>query len=173
MYYYNKCGYMKVRLAEEKDINKIIDIYTNAVKFMRSYGNDKQWINGYPGLEDINIDILNKNLYVVENNDIIGVFALVFGKDESYDKIYDGNWINDNLPYATIHRIANNGEYKGILSIATNYALTKINNIRIDTHEINIPMIKSIQKNGYKKCGTIYLKKDGSPRLVYQLLKEE
>ena len=39
--------------------------------------------------------------------------------------------------------------------------------VRIDTHEDNIPMQNMIEKNGFKKCGIIYLL-DGNKRLAYE-----
>ena len=33
-------------------------------------------------------------------------------------------------------------------------------------------MQKQIEKNGFKKCGTIYVR-DGSPRIAYQWVKEK
>ena len=40
-------------------------------------------------------------------------------------------------------------------------------NLRIDTHEKNIPMQGCLAKNGFARCGIIYLE-DGDPRIAYQ-----
>jgi len=165
---------MEIRKAKNEDINRIVEIYEISKKFMRDNGNDMQWIGNYPGFESIQEDIKNNNAYIIINNDIIvGVFTLIIGKDPSYDYLEGGNWLDDSLPYGTIHRIASSFMCKGILDEAVKYSLNIINNIRIDTHEVNIPMQKAIIKLGFTKCGTIYLKSDGTPRYVYQLMKGE
>jgi RimJ/RimL family protein N-acetyltransferase len=48
-----------------------------------------------------------------------------------------------------------------------NYCLTKINNIRVDTHTNNIPMQRAVGRAGFKRCGIICVA-DGSPRIAYQ-----
>ena len=45
-------------------------------------------------------------------------------------------------------------------------------NVRIDTHADNIPMQGAIANQGFTKCGIIHVE-DGSPRLAYQLVKQQ
>ena len=40
-------------------------------------------------------------------------------------------------------------------------------NIRVDTHADNKTMQRLIEKNGFTKCGTIYVK-NGTARIAYQ-----
>ena len=56
---------------------------------------------------------------------------------------------------------------KGVFRECLAYCMSRISNIRIDTHKDNIPMQKMLEKNGFLQCGTIRLS-DGSPRLAYQ-----
>lgn len=157
---------MNIRLAKPEDLREIQDIYDLAKSFMREQRNMKQWVNGYPSDEILLKDIANNNLYVVEEEEIKAVFALIYGDDPTYSYI-EGKWLNDN-PYGTIHRIASGKEFKDTLKIVTKFALLKTNDVRIDTHEDNAVMRHVVLKNGYKYCGVIYLA-NGDPRFAYQL----
>ncbi len=161
---------MIIKNAEKSQIEEILRVYEDAKSFMRKNGNNLQWINGYPSVETVLKDLQENNLYVIEENDqIVGVFTLIIGIDPSYLSI-DGKWLND-LPYGTIHRIASNFKTKGILKEAVHYAFDKIDNVRIDTHEVNIPMQKAIEKLNFQKCGIIHLVSDGTPRIAYQKVR--
>ena len=158
---------MIIKHAQKSEISEILAVYDKAKSFMRQNGNHLQWINGYPSYNDVLEDINNNNLYVMKVNSlIVGVFAFIIGEDPSYSYI-EGNWLN-NEKYGTIHRIASNFEVKGILEKAVEFCFSKINNLRIDTHEVNYPMQNAILKNGFTKCGIIYLVSDNTPRIAYQ-----
>jgi hypothetical protein len=92
------------------------------------------------------------------------------GIEPNYQRIENGKWIN-NESYITLHRIASDGKVKGIFKSIMEYCKTISDNIRIDTHENNLIMQKLIEKNGFKKCGTIYVA-DGTPRIAYQWTKK-
>lgn len=47
------------------------------------------------------------------------------------------------------------------------WCFQQIPNIRVDTHEANVPMQKLLMKNDYQKCGIIYVN-DGTPRVAFQ-----
>ncbi len=156
-----------IRLANNNDIDKIIEIYHQAKAFMDNNGNSTQWVNNYPQKELLYDDIKNKNLYVyIDEDDIFAVFCYFVGEEPTYKKIYDGNWLNEN-EYGVIHRIAVNLYGKGIASKCIQWCFEQCKNLRIDTHPNNIPMQKTILKNGFTHCGTIK-KEDGSIRLAYQ-----
>lgn len=40
-------------------------------------------------------------------------------------------------------------------------------NLRGDTHERNLPMRRAFERNGFERCGTIWVE-DGTPRIAYQ-----
>ena len=63
------------------------------------------------------------------------------------------------------------GKVKGIFNCAIRYCKGISDNIRIDTHKSNLIMQNLIEKNGFEKCGTIYVA-DGSPRIAYQWVKK-
>ena len=68
--------------------------------------------------------------------------------------------------YGTIHRVAAGSRVKGLLGAVLDFCEKRIDNVRIDTHENNKIMQHILEKNGYIKCGRIYIE-DGSPRIAY------
>jgi hypothetical protein len=157
---------MEVRLALPDDLNDIFEVYETARQYMLRTGNPTQWGTDYPPEDMLREDVAAKRLYVaVENGKIHGAFAFFLGDDPTYAYI-EGAWKNA-LPYGTIHRIASDGELKGVFRRCLNYCLKTIGNIRIDTHADNLTMQHVLEKNGFEKCGVIYVV-DGSPRVAYQ-----
>ena len=67
---------MTIRLAEEKDINRIMEIYAFARNFMAKNGNPNQWgSTNWPPLDLIKNDIENQKLFLcINENKIVGVF---------------------------------------------------------------------------------------------------
>lgn len=140
------------------DLDTITEIYASARKFMAESGNPNQWTDGYPDYQDVANDMLDYNLYVIRDDDkIVGVFAFILGEEPTYNVIENGSWHYD-LPYGTIHRIASTGKVKNISEIAFNYCLEKVNYLRIDTHQDNIPMQNAVKRFGFKECGTIHVR---------------
>lgn len=158
---------MTIRLAEPDDLNTILHIYAYAREQMRLTGNPKQWGDGNPPPETVREDIRRKRSYVIlSQNSICGVFVFIIGADPTYQRIENGAWLNDE-PYGTIHRIAGNGQEKGILSTALSFCEKRTDNIRIDTHADNKIMQHLLKKYGFKRCGHIYVE-DGTQRIAYQ-----
>ena len=161
---------MYVRKAKNKDLNKIMDIYRIAQDFMIESGNPNQWGHSYPTEEMIKDDINNGVCHVIcEDENPHAVFALFDGVEPTYEYIENGEWTNDD-EYVTVHRIASDGKLHGIFKFAIDYCKGISDNIRIDTHNSYIIMQKQIEKNSFKKCGSIYVD-DGSPRIAYQWSK--
>ena len=161
---------MNIKLCTANEIDKIMQIYDTARSFMRENGNKNQWVNGYPSKELIMEDIrLNRFYGVYDGDELIGVFMLLAGEDPTYKKIYEGNWLN-NEEYVVIHRIATILHGKGVADACNEFALSKCNNLRIDTSSENSVMQRSLAKNGFRYCGIIYLE-NGDPRLAYQKSK--
>lgn len=158
---------MNIRKTVTEDLNAVVKIYENARQFMRESGNKNQWI-GRPDENDVMHDIESGNGYVVEGygGEIIGAFFFCCGDDPTYKIIYDGKWINDTA-YGVIHRIAVKHHGCGIADFIYNYCFNIRQNLKIDTHKDNIPMQKSLLKNGFKYCGIIHLE-NGDERLAFQ-----
>ena len=161
-----------IRRSTTEDIPDILRIFESARKYMRLNNNHKQWNDSYPGENDILNDISERNSYVGidAEGELIMTFSFILGEDPTYRNIYGGNWLNDER-YGTIHRIASNGKTGGILNSACEFCLQKIDNIRIDTHEDNIPMLRALENLGFIRCGIINCR-DGSPRIAFQKIKE-
>lgn len=162
---------MKIRQAVECDLPEIFSIYETARNFMATNGNEEQWGKEHPKEEILREDIEKGQLYLVMQNDrICGAFALVVGADPTYARIDGGHW-RRKTDYLTIHRLASNRIAKGIFTACLELAKQKSTYLRIDTHEKNGVMRHLLQKNGFRFCGTIYVR-DGSPRLAYDYFVE-
>lgn len=158
---------MENRHTVLEELNKVMTIYDHARQYMRQNGNHNQWINGYPEIELIAKDIDEKRSYVcVDEDEIVGVFCFTIGIDPTYLKIYEGDWL-DEEPYGVVHRIASASHKKGVASFCLDWCYKQCGNIRIDTHEDNFVMQNLLLKNGYLRCGTIYLE-SGAPRVAFQ-----
>lgn len=158
---------MEVRKAKIEEFEEIKVIYQKARDFMVKSGNLSQWANIEQLQNDVLNDIKTGNCYLcIDDNKIAGVFCFFVGNDPTYNKIYDGEWLN-NKPYAAIHRIVVSIHQKGIATKCIQWCLSQFSNIKIDTHRDNIPMQKTILKNGFKYCGII-ITRDGTERLAYQ-----
>lgn len=158
---------MEIRNTTLENLDNVMKIYANARQYMRENGNMNQWVNGYPSMELITKDINNKFSYVcLDDNKIVGTFCFIQGVDPTYINIYEGKWLNED-PYGVIHRIASDRHQKGVASYCLAWCINQCKNIKIDTHRDNIIMQNLLIKNGYTKCGIIYLE-DGSERIAYQ-----
>lgn len=158
---------MIIRKTTITDVAAAAEIYDMARSFMRKSGNMEQWNNGHPNAEDILRDIESGTSYVcVEEGEIIAVFFFKIGNDPTYDKIYDGAWKKDG-EYGVIHRIAVKYNGRGLADKIYAHCYSLHQNLRIDTHRDNIPMQRSLTKNGFEYCGIIYIE-DGNERLAYQ-----
>ena len=171
---------MLVRKTKKDDVKKICEIIDQAKQYMKNNKID-QWQNGYPNETSITNDINNGNCYVlIDNEKIVATAAIIYDKDPNYDIIYEGKWITD-LPYVVIHRIATKQEYRNKGYASKIIELTKkdmenknIHSLRIDTHEYNFPMQKMLSKNGFTKCGIIYLNgimDNVNKRFAYEYVK--
>ena len=156
-----------IRNADLSDLKEIMDIYEYARKFMKQTGNRNQWANKFPPENLIKEDIEKKQLYIIEKSGFIcGVFAFIIGNDPTYSIIKNGEWLSYEK-YGTVHRVASNGKSKGIFIEIITFCESKISHLRIDTHKDNKIMQHLIEKNGFYKCGIIYVT-DGTPRFVYE-----
>ena len=87
------------------------------------------------------------------NVEVIGVSVNSDVSDEPVnDEIYKGasNRVNNLIKYA--EEICRQN---------------KVNSLKVDTHEENIPMQNLLKKNGFKYCGIIYLE-DGGKRVAFE-----
>ncbi|MBO7174191.1 MAG: N-acetyltransferase [Spirochaetaceae bacterium] len=166
---------MKIRKTQLGDFDAVLGIYAQARGFMRKTGNPSQWGDTWPPQDLIHADIQQQKSYVCvketkekasgTTEEILAVFFLEVAEDPTYAEIYEGSWLEENRPYGVVHRIASLGQGAG--GFCLEWALAECGNIRIDTHEANLPMRSLLKKLGYTYCGMIYTH-DGTSRLAYQ-----
>ena len=158
---------MKIRNAVISELEEILAIYELARAFMKETGNPDQWRNTYPTPQIVKDDIKKEELYVLYDEEgIEGVFVFINGPDPSYDYI-DGNWLDDE-PYCAVHRVASAQKKKGVLRAVMDYAFSRSDSIKIDTHKDNAVMQHQLEKYGFKRCGIIFLE-NGEHRIAYQM----
>jgi len=156
----------------EQDVERIMEIYAYARKFMAEHGNPNQWgPRNWPPEELIHKDIQAGHSYVCLNDagTVIGTFFFIQGKDiePTYQVITGGSWLDDS-PYGVVHRIAGDRSEKGIGEFCLNWAYAQCGHLRIDTHGDNTVMQNLLKKLGFIHCGTIYVYEDHDPRLAYE-----
>ena len=144
---------MNIRKATPVDLNRLMEIFDAARRFMAKTGNPNQWINGYPQRELIADEISRGDCYVCENKEgkAIGTFCFVPSPDPNYTRI----------------RIASDGSEKGIFQACVNWCALHDSNLRADTHADNKVMQHLLEQNGFTRCGIIYVA-NGTPRIAYQ-----
>ena len=157
----------RMRKTRPEDIDAVMALYDVGRARMRDTGNTEQWTNGYPHRYMIEEDVKLGRSYVYEEDGVLhAVFALIWGEDPTYAQI-DGEWLSDKTPYGTVHRIATDGQLPGLGSYCLNWCLELCGSIRIDTHEDNVLMRRTLDKLDFAYCGTI-LCDEGTPRCAYQ-----
>lgn len=158
---------MTIRKSTNNDIDRIMEIYDRARKFMAESGNGSQWTQGYPRVELVHNDILGGKSHVCLDGDcIVAVFYFSVEDEPTYKNINEGAWLDDST-YGVVHRIAVDSHEKGIASFCLGWCYGQIPNIRIDTHKNNRAMIRVFEKNGYAYCGIVHMD-DGSERIAFQ-----
>lgn len=174
--YMEKRDNMEFRKSEYVDIDNIIEIIEEG-KVSLKKAQIPQWTDGYPNRETIMEDIDKGYSYVLVNNgEIVGTAALIYGVEETYKKIFEGEWLSELEECAILHRVAIKESEKGkslavrIIEFVQEDAKAKgMESIRIDTHRKNKSMRKMIEKSGFEYCGIIYLE-DGSERIAFEKL---
>ena len=119
-----------------------------------------------PELLEEDIDTNRLFVYMI-NGQMQAVFAFILGEDPTYKVIEDGQWLNDTLPYGTLHRLASAGESKGVGKAVVEWCLEHCESLRADTHADNKVMQHLLESEGFTRCGIIHVE-DGTPRIAYQ-----
>lgn len=161
---------MEIRLAEEKDLPEILEIYEHARAFMAEHGNPRQWgMTKWPPEPLLLQDIRNRNLYVCAKD---GITAAVFfykaghSVEPTYRKI-EGSWTGDE-DYGVVHRIASSGKVRGAGSFCINWAYQQCGHLRMDTHPDNTVMQNLLTRLGFRRTGIIHVEEDNDPRYAYE-----
>ena len=164
---------MTIRKTIESDIPALLGIYEMARRYMHAEGNLGQWSDNYPSAETVFADMERGGSYVCldDNGAVAGTFFFVLGDDPTYSIIYEGSWKNE-LPYGVIHRIASNGNIKGLLHKVLDFCFTQTDVIRIDTHRDNKTMIGRLTDYGFEYCGIIHIA-NGDERKAFMKTKQK
>lgn len=162
---------MRIRAAKGADLSAIMDVLEAAKGIMRESGNTGQWVNGYPSREVVQADIDAGYGFVVldDSGSLAGYFAFIPSPEPTYARIFQGEWLDDTLPYHVVHRIGSYPHVHGVFRTIMDWCFSRDCNIRIDTHRDNHIMQHSILRYGFSYCGIIYLA-SGDERLAYQML---
>ncbi len=162
-----------IRNARAEDLSSVLKIYQEAKNFIASY-NSPQWQDHGPDENSFCRDLNNNALFVNEQEEGISAVMSLYFSEPTYNKVYGGAWPKNSTPYAVIHRIAiaSSSHHQGLATQFFDYVKTikPIKSIRIDTHEMNIPMRNLLIKSGFIFVGVIFLsyEKDNQ-RLAYCL----
>jgi len=161
---------MMIRPAVPADLPAILPVYRAAREYMRTSGNPNQWGDNKPAPELLAADIEQHQLYVITGDDgaIHAAFVFFIGIEPTYAEIFDGAWLDDGS-YGCIHRVASDGTLRGVFTAITDFAKNRAASVRIDTHHDNHTMQHVLEKNGFIRCGIIYLK-NGDPRIAFQFM---
>ncbi len=162
---------MKIRLAEEKDIDKIVEIMDREKKIMRDAGIN-QWDDSYPTRGIYKKDIEKEELYLVEVEGQIGAFGVLNKEvDEKYEKI---NWTIKGECY-TIHRIIVNsklgikGLAKALFFYTEKLAMKEgIKTIHIDTYTENYKAQSLFSNLEYKRVEEFDLKEGMKKYIAFE-----
>ena len=159
---------MIIRKATIEDLPRILELRDFARGIMRANGNYEQWPEGYPTEDAFRKDIEQGHSYVMEDAGVsIATWAFIPGPDPTYSIIYNGKWLDNELPYHVVHRIASTPDSHGVMDALLRFCFTQCNNLRIDTHRDNHIRRHLLQKHGFVYCGIIHIA-NGDERLAYQ-----
>ena len=147
---------MKIRLAKKSDLSGINKLFTEVIKDLKVNKKiDMLWGEVYPFCE-FDTDILNNNMYVLENdNKIIGSFSLSDYDDSDYRNI---KWTSENKKFFYLNRLVvlpseqRKGYAKKMMHFIEEYARSnKFYVIRLTVYCENVFAIGLYEKLGFKK----------------------
>ena len=164
-----------IRIAEEKDIQSILEITKACAKSMISSG-IYQWNEHYPNTSAFRKDIKREELYVLEINHAIKACIVISAfMDSEYEPI---KWLTPNVNNIYIHRLAVHPQLQGkgyaqqLMHFAEQFAIdNNYSSIRLDTFSQNKRNQKFYELRGYKRLGDIYFPKQSKfPFYCYELV---
>ncbi len=172
-------NFIGIRAATGADLDRIMEIVNEARAYFKANG-IPQWQGEYPSRADFESDIEGGRLYAAENEErVLGVYCFDLRGDKNYNEIFEGSFRLCEK-YGAIHRVAVSSDAKGqgIGGIMVAHACdlareAGLRYLRGDTHRKNLSMHKMLTKNGFSKCGVIYLdgKKDyENERIAFDMI---
>ncbi len=162
---------MKIRQATTADVDAVMHLLDIGRQRMEAVGNTHQWVKGYPRRTTVEEDVRREQCFVGEREGrIVATFVLASGPDPTYARIWQGEWLDGKRPYHVIHRMSAAESERGVFAEVMDFCKQQADNLRIDTHRDNAPMLHNIKKHGFGYCGVIHTD-DGSERLAFQWLQ--
>lgn len=157
---------MRLRIGELKDLELIYSIKCEALKHYKPFG--ISWTESYPSKDTYMKDIMNRELFVLEEkkDEIVGVVVINKTEEKAYDAM---PWkVMDD--YVVLHRVMINpsssgkGYGKYLMEKVAEYAKEDgIKAIRLDTNTKNMLGQKLYKSQGFNIIGEISLNnKEGS-----------
>ncbi len=161
-----------IRHSLEGDLPRIMELYKEARVFMAEHGNPNQWgPTNWPPESHIREDIRREKSYVsLYRGEIVGTFYFDFGTDiePTYRKIEGGEWKGPSS-YGVVHRIATDSGFRSVGRFCLEWAYSRCESLRIDTHPDNSIMQKLLERCGFVRRGIIHVEEDAYPRFAYEL----
>lgn len=162
---------MNIRLVEENEIDKVLELYKVVVKDMNVNGL-YNWNEKYPNEEIVKKDVNNKCLYVGEEE---GTLVAIAAIDEKIDESYKSVHWHEKISFFSFHRIAVHPSFNGrgyakkMISFAEELGKKKgYKSIRIDTYSKNTKAIKLYESLGYENVGDVFLRGMDEPCHCYE-----
>ena len=151
---------MKIRLANDKDIIRVVEI-TNACANHMINQNIFQWDENYPNQDAFKEDVQSDSLYVIEKKDnILGCLCISAKIDDVYKNV---KWLTLNEKNIYLHRLAIHPDHQGkglalkLMSYAEAFTIKKgYKSIRLDTFSGNPKNNKFYTLQGYTKLEKIF-----------------
>ena len=152
---------LTLELAKPQEDDICYDMVDQCRRFQREQG-FVQWTDDYPDRESVRQDIEAGRGYVLrEDGRIAGYMCVDFDGDPAYDDIRDGGW-GTKEPYVVVHRMAFDRAARGRGLASKAFALVEklcldrgVESIRIDTGFENVRMQHVLEKNGFRRRGTV------------------
>ncbi len=151
---------MRITLAEENDIDRIMNLVKDCIKNMESQGINR-WNDYYPPREIIQDDIERGSMYILKKNHaVLGIISLNEEQPPEYNRL---NWSTPHGRILVIHRLAVNpifqkqGIGRNLINYAENYAIDNgYTSIRLDAYSGNPRALRLYEKRQYKRVGQVY-----------------
>lgn len=163
-----------IRKGTSEDIDTILKITKDCAIDMVSK-NIHQWNSQYPNRVAFENDVSRNELYVLEEETIIGCIVISSYMDTEYQDIY---WLTPNSNNLYIHRLAIHPNYQRtglaqkLMKFAEDFAIkNEFISIRLDTFSKNARNQKFYELRNYKKLGAIYFPKQSEyPFFCYEFV---
>jgi GNAT superfamily N-acetyltransferase len=166
-----------IKIRDKKMLPLLMEMYEKAKVLLKEHRSG-QWQFGEPSEQTISKDIQEGNLFGLFQDGYLKGACALLNKDLQYDHLIEGKWLNKE-PYLVIHRFVidpschQQGLGRMFISLIEGYTLELgIYNIRLDTHERNVPMKALLDKTAYQPCGKVHFPNIGERIVYHKILRK-